>query len=350
MRRIIRLVHTYVGLALSLLFLVFAVTGGALVYKEAYWRLVYPELRVPALELDADFHAAAIAAAKEHFGENVLSVKMPEPGVGGYHLYLDGGEAFLSAVDHHLIDSWQPSERVMSFLFDLHAHLMAGDVGERIGGVIGLLGVFLSVTGLILWWPTRRRFALRHLLPRDLSVRSLLLWHRDLGVVTSPILLVLLLTGSGLVFYATAQTLLNGAFGDPVPTAPAPILNPSTPLELPTAAMIARVEAAFPEGRIVFYYPPRAGVTFHEFRLKQPCELHPNGRSYVYLDAAGNLLQKTDACALPPGERAVHAFYPLHAGKADSAVYKLAVFIAAVALAIIAMSGVVTYLRRLRSS
>lgn len=348
MRRLVRLTHVYAGLALSLLLFVLAVTGGALVYKEAYWRLVYPELRAPAPELGAADHAAAIAAAQRHFGEVLRSVKMPEPGVSAYHLYLDDGEAFVSAVDHRVIDRWQPSERVMSWLFDLHAHLMAGEAGERVGGVIGLIGVVLSVTGLVLWWPSRRRFSVANLLPRDLSRRGLLIWHRDVGLVTSPLVLVLLLTGSGLVFYSTAQSLLNGLFGDPVPVVAAPETASGTAATPLDAGMFARVQDAFPGARVVFYYPPREPAALHEFRVKQSCEMHPNGRSWVYLGRAGESLDVSDACALPPGERIVHTFYPLHAGKTSSSTYKLLTFLGALALAGLAASGVVTYLKKLR--
>jgi uncharacterized iron-regulated membrane protein len=346
-RGVLRRLHLWVGLTLSLLLFVLAVTGGALVYKEAYWRLVYPELRVDQPALGAEEHAAAIAAAASHFGDEVRSVKFPEPGVAAYHLYLDEGEAFLAIDDHSVIDRWYPTDRLMAFLFDLHAHFMAGDAGERVGGVISLLGVFLAVTGLVLWWPTRRRFSLRNLLPRDLSPRTLLLWHRDLGMLSAPILLVLLLSGSGLVFYATAQRLLNGVFGDPVPSYVPPTGPRDLSGALADAATISAVRATLPDARIVFYYPPRDGKTIHEFRLKQPCELHPNGRSYAYVDGSGRLLGSIDACALPPGERAVHAFYPLHAGKTSSALYKLAAFAGALVLALLSATGALSYLKRI---
>lgn len=336
------------GLALSVVLFVLSVTGGALVYKEAYWRLVYPELRAPAPELGVDDHAAAIAAARRHFGANLRSVKLPEPGVNAYHLYLDDGEAFLSVVDHRVIDRWRPTDRAMSLLFDLHAHLMAGEAGERVGGVIGLLGCVLAVTGLIVWWPSRRRFRLASLVPRDLSRRTLLIWHRNLGTVTSPIVAVLLLTGSGLVFYETARTLLNGAFGDAVPAETVPALEARHAIPSPDATLLSRVQAVFDDARVVFYYPPRGGIGYHRFRLKRACELHPNGRSYVSLDAAGAVVEATDACALPPGERTAHAIYPLHAGKTDSAVYKIAVLIGGAALTILSASGVATYLAKLR--
>jgi len=336
-----------VGLALSVAMLVLALTGSALVYKEAYWRLVYPELRVAAPTPTPEEQAAAIEAAADAFGERLRSVKFPEPGVAGYHLYLEGGEAFLSIGDHRVIDEWGSRDRLMSFLFDLHAHLLAGEAGERVGGVISLLGVFLAVTGLVLWWPARRQFRVRHLLPSGVRRRDLIAWHRNLGLVSTPILLVVLLSGSGLVFYATAGKLLNRLFGDPPHTASAPRNEPRPPVQPADAGILLRVKEEFPEARLVFYYPPGAAAGHHEFRLKQPCELHPNGRSYLYLDGAGRVLAKEDGCAIAPGQVALHATYPLHSGKVDSALYRLAVFLSGLVLAALSASGAIAYARKL---
>lgn len=347
MRRVVRQVHLWVGLLFSLLLFLLGATGSALVYKEAYWRFVYPELRGEMPVQGPSEQAAAIAAAEAAFGAELRSVKLPEPGVAAYHLYLTEGEAFLAADDHRVIDRWEPSERLMSLLFDLHAHLMAGEGGERVGGIVGLFGVLLAVTGLVLWWPARRLFSARTLLPRGTSRRALIHWHRDLGMIASPILLVLLLSGSGLVFYNAAGALLNGLFGDRAAAPEARAEYSAPPVALADAAILTRVREEFPAARLVFYYPPRDGATHNEFRLKQPCELHPNGRSYLHLDAAGAVLRKDDACGIPPGQAALHALYPLHAGKAGSAAYKLVTFLGGLALAALAASGAWTYGRKL---
>lgn len=347
MRRGFRQIHIWVGLALSLLLFVLAVTGSALVYKEAWWRLVHPELRIEQPQLGPGDHARAIAAAEATFGENLRSVKLPEPGVPAYHLYLKTGEAFLSAVDHSVIDEWRPREQFMSLLFDIHAHLMAGDAGERVGGVIALLGVLLSVTGLVVWWPTRRQFSLRNVAPSGWSRRELRVWHRDLGLVATPLLLVLLLSGSALVFYGTAGRILNGMFGDAPQTSVTPAPDAGPPVQLADSAMLARVEEEFPGSRLVFYYPPRDGIGYNEFRIKQSCELHPNGRSYLYLNASGAVLARSDPCLLPPGERTLHASYTLHSGKTESGLYKLAVFLGGIILAALSLSGAITYVQKL---
>ncbi len=351
MRPLLRQVHLYIGVGLSLLLLVLAVTGSALVLKKPYWRAVYPELRAPAPDLGPADHAAAAARASAYFGDALRSVKLPEPGVPAYHLYLEDGEAFLSATDHAVIDEWGARDRPMAFLFDLHAHLMAGDAGHTIGGVAGILGALLAITGVILWWPSRRRFSLRTLWPRDLTRRLLLISHRDLGTLTAPILILLLLTGSGMVFHAEARALLNGVFGDAVAAEPAPLTPSPVPAAAPSAPTVptifARALEVFPDARLVFYYPPADPSAAHGFRLRRPCELHPNGRSYVHVDPAGGVLRSVDACAAAPGDRATHAIYPLHAGMVGSTAYTVLTFIGGVALALISATGAGAYLLQL---
>jgi len=368
-RTVVRLAHLWAGLALSVLLLVLALSGSALVYKEAWWRLVYPDLREAAAPVDAAgdvagtdgrsgagggdaaVQAAAIEAAWDRYGDELRTLKLPTPDLAGIHVYLQEGEAFLTADGVQEIDRWTPRERVASWLFDLHAHLFAGERGEKVGGAIALVGVFLLLSGLYLWWPARRRTGFRVLVPKDGSRRNLIQWHRDLGLWTTPIVLVLLATGWGIVYYGSAGRLLNGLFGDPpVAAEPPPSATSSPAAGAPDARTMSAVQAAFPDARLVFWYPPTAEQPLHRFRLKQPCELHPNGRSYVFADGAGRVLQTTDACAQQPGERALHAVYPLHAGKTPSALYRLATFLGGLALAGLSASGALAYIRKLRAA
>ncbi len=348
LRSWIRLTHLWVGLVLSLLLLILALSGSALVYKEAWWRLAYPELRASGPAPTAEEMASALAVASEQFGDELRTVKMPEPGVAAYHLYLEEGEAFLAIDDFRVIDRWTPSQRVMGFLFDLHAHLLAGERGEKVGGVVALLGALLIISGLILWWPARRKTGVRTLVPRRFTRGQLVAAHRDLGLWTAPIVLILLLTGWGIVYYGTAGTLLNRAFGDPPMAAePLPPESETPTTDPPDAETLEAVQAAFPGARLVFYYPPTSPQEPHRFRLKQGCELHPNGRSYVHADGVGAVVQATDPCRNPPGERALHAVYPLHSGKTPSALYKLATFLGGLALAGLSATGALAYLRKL---
>ena len=197
------------------------------------------------------------------------------------------------------------------------------------------------------WWPTRKRFALRNLLPLGASRNQLVAWHRDLGLVFTPILLLVLLTGAGLVFYTTATSLLNGVFGDEAPIIETPALGRGSAVAWADAAIFARLAEEFPEARPTLYNPPAEDRRYHTFRLRRECEIHPNGRTFLYLDADGGVLARSDACAMPPGQRVLQSMYPLHAGKADSAVYKLLTFASGLALSLLALSGAWAYAKKL---
>lgn len=363
---LLRKLHLYTGLMLSLALFLIASSGAALLYKNEYWHLRYQQVSGQDIVPSADNQASAIAAAYQRYGAELGSLKMPEPSLSAYHVYLPEHEEALLDIDNHaVIDEWQPRQRLMGLLFDIHAHLMAGERGEVMAGIIGLIGGLMAVTGLILWWPTRKMFSWKRLWPADISRRSLLAWHRDAGMLLSPLLLLFILSGSAMVFYSSVQKGLNALFGDPVPQIVLPNGTPvdvkallpvardtsfnTEALPLPSAATLTRVQSALPDARLMFYYADALPQGFHRFRLKRDCELHPNGLSFVYTHArSGEIAYVKDACAMPAGERITNLIYPLHAGKAGSDIYRLAGLLTALVLAGLSLSGVMTYVQKLQ--
>jgi surface polysaccharide O-acyltransferase-like enzyme len=55
--------------------------------------------------------------------------------------------------------------------------------------------LFFVISGVILWWRTRRTFQLR-LWPKRMSRPSIVMRHRDLGVIAAPLLLISIVTGT----------------------------------------------------------------------------------------------------------------------------------------------------------
>jgi uncharacterized iron-regulated membrane protein len=83
------------------------------------------------------------------------------------------------------------------WLFDFHHHLFNGDAGEIVAGIGGLAGLGFVITGLILWWPTRRMFHIR-LWPRMMKRAAIVHHHRDLGALMAPLLILSLTTGAAM--------------------------------------------------------------------------------------------------------------------------------------------------------
>lgn len=348
MRRL-RLLHRYTGLVLAPILLLLSLSGGVLVYKEQLWRLRYPELAGPPARLSAADHAAALRAIRRLFPDSVQRIKFPQPGLAAYHIRAGDGEAFVHQHTHELIAGRQWYQDPIGILTELHVNLGAGAAGHRFAGAAGLITSLMVVSGILLWPRSKGPFRIRHLLPRSLDRRDLLRLHRDLGIVASLPVLLLVLTGSGLVFYATSRHVLNGMFSDRPPFEPNSFVSTGQEIGVPSAETISAVHAALPEARLISYQPPPPGNAAHYFRLKQPGELHPNGRSAVYVDgASGRVIATVDATTQPGGERMAHMLYPLHAAKIGGGYYRFGALLCALALAVVGASGLIAYFQSRR--
>lgn len=229
---------------------------------------------------------------------------------------------------------WQRPE---IWIFDLHHHLLAGEVGDWVIGIAALCGLFFVLSGAVLWWRTRRTFALR-LWPKRMTRSAIMRQHRDLGIVVAPLLLLSLYTGAALVFRPVSALVL----GSSAPAAITRSLKPPKPLgvklaaQLDWAGMIAVAQARFPEARLRSLSLPRRDDGLITVRMKQPAEWLPNGRTTLFFAAdTGRLVEARDALQLPAQVRGYNLFYPLHAAKVGGLAYRLVMTISGFALAML---------------
>jgi uncharacterized iron-regulated membrane protein len=142
----------------------------------------------------------------------------------------------------------------------------------------------------------------------------------------SPLLMVLFLTGSMLVFRPIAEVLF-------APFSPGSTITAS--LEPPKQkggalaanfdwrGLLQMVRAEYPDGHVRGISVPRGEGQLIRVRVKQPGEWLPNGRTLLWFDPAnGGLLDSRDAMTLPRATRAYNAVYPIHASKIGGALYK----------------------------
>lgn len=245
-----------------------------------------------------------------------------------------------------LVTRWDSQwERPELWLFDLHHHLFASDTGETVIGVAALCGLFFVISGVILWWRTRRTYEFR-LLPRRMSRTAIQRHHRDLGVVVAPLLLISCYTGAALVFRPVTMLVLG-------PAAPAVIAKSLKAPEPTGAALAGRLDwgamiregrARFPNAEPRILSLPRKDSGLISLRLRQPGEWTPNGRTVVYFAAdSGRVVQARDALALPAETRGFNTFYPLHAGKVGGLAYRLVMTLSGIAMTLLGSLAVWTF-------
>jgi uncharacterized iron-regulated membrane protein len=378
---VLRIIHRWVGLVLALIVAAVAVSGGLLLLRGPYERAVYPPLAKPftppttADALTLAREAAVVASIEQRFRDDggVRTIKFPRDGANAFHVYLDDeSEAFIDPEHGGLIARWTWRDSLPAFLFELHAHLLAEDAGKTVNGIGALFMLFLTLTGIILWWPRKSSaFRLRRSMPRSASAGELLRSHAASGAIAAIPIIVFAATGAAIVFYTPVNAALSAMFDQRTPMKPDAVVAPRTADGAARAAgavgaagvtgaaadmrpwieRLAHVRATFPDGDLVMYSPGRGKNAAQSFRLRLPGEWHPNGRSYVLLNPYdGRIVQSIDARQQGLGTRIAHAIYPVHAATVGGLPYLLFTILAAIGLSWLAIGGAAAWLQKYRAT
>lgn len=334
--------HRWTGGLIGLVLGLLGLTGALLVHRDAWVGVAHSgdPLRTDLASVTqateaimAQPGAQGIIYARESFG--LHQTRFGE-GAGAY-----------ADQTGQIVARWASQwERPELWIFDFHHHLFAGDSGEWVIGIAGLCGLFFIVSGVILWWRTRRTFRLR-LWPKRMSRPAILMQHRDLGIVMAPLLLLSVVTGTMMIFRPFAM-LVVAPFGSTAEAAKAmkPPKYKGGPLaERPDyAAMLAEGRRRFPDGEFRILSLPRKAGDPIMLRMRRAAEWLPNGRTTLWFDAAtGRVLGARDALAMPPAAQAFNKAYPLHAAKVGGLGYRLVMTLSGLAMAMLGGFAVWTF-------
>lgn len=343
---LLRQLHAWAGLVVSLFIAVLALSGSLLVFKAEWLKLTVPGA-AEAVAPEPALLARGMQAAEAAFGRDQLrSVMFASPEFGLHLVYLkDEGGAYLDPHTGEVVQRWAKNERFVDWLFDLHHHLLAGETGTTISGVIGFAAALLVITGVIVWWPAARSFRWR-VAPQTLTKRAhLLSAHRDLGILATPVALVLLLTGASVALHDVVQPVFDRVLGEG--------RKPETPTVAAAEAVawpaaLAAAQARFPDADLRLAAWPKGEGAPVSVRLRQPGEWHANGRTIATLDpGTGRLVSAHDAMTDGGGPRAYNALWPVHASRVGGLAWKTAAFLGGLALTALSLFGAEAFRRKL---
>lgn len=330
--QLLALLHRWAGAIAGLLLAVIGLSGTLLVWEESWIGL--PGADDPLVTAPAAIGEGVAAALAEDPALSRITFAGEDLGLH-QAIYADGSGAYLTQAGE-LVDRWSTMwGRPELWLFDLHHYLFMGEFGKYLTGVLGLLLLAFSITGLILWWRTRRTFKFR-LWPARMSRPAIVRQHRDIGAVASPLLILLAFTGAMMIF-PTLSAALTAPWSGPEKMAPE-LPSDMAPHGAHTdwAAVMTSAQAAFPDAlprRLMLPAEPGAPLAL---RMKQPFEWTPNGRTYVWLDPATAKVVATDDPASADTASAIREkYYPVHAGKVGGFLWRLVLTFAGIVLVLL---------------
>jgi uncharacterized iron-regulated membrane protein len=236
---------------------------------------------------------------------------------------------------------------LMPTLFHVHRYLLAGDVGKTVIAVSGLALLFMSVVGLVLWWPKatvaawRKAFTVAH---RGSWPRFNVTFHRAAGAIVAPVLAVLGFSGclfnqpqwitpvvATFAAVSSQEKLKGGATGD---------------VKVARAAQAAA--GLFPAARVSrVVLPAKPGLPY-EVRLRQPGEVRQgDGNTRVTVDAAtGRVLRVRDPLRAQAGDAFIDWQFPLHTGEAFGTIGRIVISIVGLTPLAFLVTGLAVWRRR----
>lgn len=341
----LRLLHRWTGGLIGLLLAIMGLTGALLVHEDAFLRATVPHAADVQRQDTATLAAMATKVFAAH--DRPRSIVLATQRLGLNKLAYKGEHAAYADQDGTIVQSWTSNwARPEAWLFDLHHHLFNGDTGQIVGGIAALTGLGFVVTGLILWWPTRRMFHLR-LWPRMLKRAAIVHHHRDLGVLIAPLLILSLTTGAAMNLKWFSQA-LRAPFSPPAAmekaSAPPKIKGGKLAKNLDWTRVIGAAQARYPGAEVRTIGLPAKPGGLIQIRLRQRPEWLPNGRTMAWFDpATGAMVASRDALALPLGSRIANADYPLHAAKVGGLAYRLVMTVSGFTLGLLGTLTVMTF-------
>ncbi len=339
MLRKLVLAHRWLGLALVVPLVAIVLAGALLLFRNTLW--IPPEWRDSSLSTQRS--DAALAGAL-HELPDWRFVDVATPGRAFQSVGLSDDQVAVFRVGAAAPEAPPLRLATEQFLFRLHTRLLVGEAGKAAVRVVGPLAVASLVVGLLIWWPRRRGWRPRDLLPSGAKRATLLRLHLSWGAAAALLLVPMVVSGALLAHNPTIRGWLK-------PLAPpaaglAPDIQALQFAQRELAAAIATGRRIWRDGILTQLARTPADPRLVTMKFRLPGEKHPNGRSTIAVDLeAGRVVAMRDARSggVPAGYDDV--LYPLHIGELGGAVQAWAWFLGGCGLVVILVSGVLAWLR-----
>lgn len=249
MKKFLITLHRWLGVPLGLLFIVTFGTGCLTAVDELLHR-------VDRQQLSANYEYAPTtieqnAAAIEKITADkpgIRAVTLPTPSKP-YYQVVARGETWTYAINDldNAAHYQEGDDGFFHTVLDLHRHFLLGKEGlfgvqgKEYAAWVGLLALLLSLLGLWLWWPSKKTFKVKDMLPRGKKRKHFYYSHMTSGVVVLAVIVLLGLTGASITYRSITQQLF-GVERDKASTMATIVVAPSW------QAWLTAAQAAMPEG------------------------------------------------------------------------------------------------------
>lgn len=330
-RKVWLAVHRWLGLTAGVLLAFTGLTGSLLVFRPTIDEQLNPAIF--RRQSDDDGHRCTIdevleAAQASSFAQRgkISFVDFPKSEGGVWTVWFQIGskeapqlaKAYFDSAHAEMTGQRVHGADLMSWIYEFHVRLFAGQIGQTVVGLAGIVLLISITTGLYLWWPLwrhswRAAFAIR----RDR--RFVYDAHKTTGVGSSLPLFAVAITGVCLALPAWAAPCIKLVLGATSRSASSIKSIPDDSGQMISASRaIELVNQRFPDARIRRLHLPAAPDGAYVIRFQEPGDVnHSLGSSRAWIDPyRGEILNARKRADSTRADSFLAWQLPLHNGEA----------------------------------
>jgi uncharacterized iron-regulated membrane protein len=342
MRKVLFQLHLIGAAAAGVFIVILGLTGSVMAFEEELDHLTHPRLfhvspQGPPLTL-ADLTARVTEAFP---GKPVVTYGLGVSPDLPWSVNVGGTIVFVNEYTGEILGT-RTGPTWLGQIHQLHLRLLAGDTGKTIVSWADVVMLFLSLSGIYLWWPIKR-------IKINAAASGRRFWfdvHNAVGVCA--FLFVFLLAGTGAVigFDGWTTPLLYRVTGSqPVRGLPAVAAVPGARILTPDEAL-AIARRALPLAVPVGINVP-GPKTPYRVAFRYPEDRTPGGRSRIYVSQYdGAVLQTESSRTTAAGTRLVILNRAIHTGDLFGLPTKVVMSLASLAVVVQAITGLMMWSKR----
>ncbi|MEH2198507.1 PepSY-associated TM helix domain-containing protein [Nostoc sp.] len=316
--------HRYIGLVVGLLLVIVGLTGSLLVFADEIDLLllshqigqVIPQGQ--RVSIESELYTVE-AAYKDRPEFQAIVIRTPLAANAPHQVLLRSPKGEITEVNVNpytgaIMGSRIRDRTFRTLLTKLHEELLVGEIGGLILGIVGLLSLLLSITGILLWPGWKKLIPGFKIKLKAHPKRVNFDIHKVIGIIAAIFLGLTGFTGFCWNFESFTQPIIYALTLTPNPPDPVSQPLPSrTPLQL--GQILKKADAALPDGLTTFIILPTTPEATFNIAKKLPHEAESFGRSRLWLDRyTGDLVQIKNTFELSLGDQIFDSFTPLHFG------------------------------------
>ena len=367
LRKVLLKIHLYISLWLGVFLVLAGLTGSLLVYDHAIDKWLNNDLMVikeasgtqkPLLDLIATAdEASPIKSKASHLQlpleqDEALIVRYQVPAEEGHkghnhHFY----EVMMNPYTGETLGGRDRYYSLMSTILKLHFNLLANDTGKWIMGITALMTLFLTITGVYLWWPKLSKLKQALIIKKNASfIRFNFDLHKTVGFYTAIVIFAVALSGVYFNLPMIFRPVVN--YFSPLDGMMAPVKsetfagNPIKPEDV-----LAIAQQQFPGISVQRIFLPATNDATYQISGRQDNEIRHKGSTMLWIDQySGKVLKVKDPNKFTAGNAFINLQLPLHNGEILGEVGRVLVVIVGVAPLILMITGVIHWLKKKRPS